>query len=137
VDWCADLLPRGFWKPFFHQRIRGRGGIMSLTPAMRVRHGTGYTGAQVLGRFYHFGRCFGGMRPAHVSRARRLAYRLLCPVIPLQLSLRHLWRSARRQGTRRLLGSAAPMLVAICFAWGMGECVGYWLGPGRSCGKVV
>jgi len=137
VDWCGDLLLRGFWKPFFHQRIRGRGGILSLRPEMRVRHCTGYTGGQALTRFYHFGRCFGGMRPMYVSPARRLAYRVLCPLIPFQLSLRHLLRAGRRKGTRRLLPSAGPMLVAICVAWGVGECVGYWLGAGRSCHKVV
>ena len=26
------------------------------------------------------------------------------------------------------------MLVAICWAWGVGECLGYWLGP--HCGLI-
>lgn len=136
-DWCGDLLAGGFWKPFFHQRIRGQGGVLLLTGAMVVRHRTSYRAGAVLRRFYHFGRCFGGMRPAHATPGRNLMFRLLGPLVPLVLSARHLSRAAGHPASRRLLPGAGAMLVAICWAWGVGECLGYWLGPGASCRRVT
>jgi len=134
-DVCADLLEaEGFNKPFFHARIRERGGRLVIAPDMIVRHRTTHgLGALVASR-HHYGRCFGATRLAHTSGRRRLLYRVFAPVLPVLLVLRYVAR-AWRPRTRRLLLSGGPALMLISAGWGLGEWFGYWFGAGRSCGK--
>ncbi len=135
---CADLLGAGFWKPFFHARIRARGGRLAVHPPMVVRQRARYRLGPLVARFFHFGRCFGAMRLERCIQARRrLLYRIFAPGVPLLLALRHLRRALAHPGNRRHLPRAAPALVAICAAWGLGEWMGTWLGSGGSCERVA
>jgi glycosyltransferase involved in cell wall biosynthesis len=136
AETCADLLPGGFWKPFFHERIRERGGALHLHPSMRVRHRIRLGAVAFLARRFHYGRCFGAMRFAHASRRERRLYLVFEPVVPLLLCWRHVRRAWQHPGTRRLLARALPSLLLLCFAWGVGEWIGTWFGSGASCRKV-
>jgi len=136
VDWCADLLPGGFYKPFFHARIRARGGRLVLDPTMRVRHLTRYTWRGFGASRFHYGRCFGAMRLADARGRRRLVLAVLAPAAPPLLVVRHLRRAWGHPGNRRHLRRAAPALAGVCLLWGTGEWLGAWLGPGRSCERV-
>lgn len=136
IDWCSDLIPQGFWKPFFHDRIRRRGGELHLCPGMRVHHRTRYRFAAFARRCLNHGRCFGAMRLKQASSGRRAMYILGAPTVPLLLCFRHVTRALRHPTNRKLLPRAFLPLLGVCTAWGVGECLGYWFGAGGSCDKV-
>ncbi len=136
VDDCADLLVAGFWKPFFHERLRGLGRSFHVVPAMRVAHETHHRLLPFCSSRHHYGRCFGAMRIKRSSRARRWLYRLGAPAVIGILVVKQFVRALRHPGRRRLLPKAALPLIAICASWGSGEWLGYWFGAGRSCERV-
>lgn len=137
VEGCADLLrEEGFHKPLFHARIRELGGSLVIRSGMRVRHLTRHRFLDFSRRRYHYGRCFGALRLRRGPRRFRVAYRLLVPTVPVLLMVRQLVRSLGHRSNRRLLTSAAPALLVVCGFWGIGEWLGCWLGPGRSCDKL-
>jgi hypothetical protein len=136
VEDCADLLVAGFWKPFFHARLRALGRTFHVVPTMRVRHETHHRLLPFCRSRHHYGRCFGAMRLRRCSPGRRWVYRLGAPAVIGILVLKQLARALRHPGRRRLLPRAALPLLAICASWGSGEWAGYWFGAGRSCEQV-
>ena len=65
---CADILAaEGFNKPFFHERIRIRGGLLVIRPTMRVSHLTHYALVDFGVRRFHYGRFFGAVRIRRAS----------------------------------------------------------------------
>jgi hypothetical protein len=133
---CADLLgEEGFNKPLFHDEIRRRGGTLFIHPRMRVRHRTTYQLKPFAVRRFHYGRCFGATRFRRSRMSRRWLYRIFALTVPPLLVFRHLARTLRHPSNRRLLPSSGLALIGICLSWGLGEAIGYWLGPGRSCSK--
>jgi hypothetical protein len=136
LDWCADLLEAGFWKPFFHERIRARGGPLILDARLVVRHETDHGFWQFGLRRFHYGRCFGAMRLAAAPRRKRFLYRVAGAAVPLLLVARHTRRNLVHARNRGILLGCWPALWGICVLWGLGECLGYWRGPGRSCSRV-
>jgi len=133
---CGDLLSGGFWKPFFHERISARGGHFEINPAMRVRHATSYVLGPFAARRFQYGRCFGAMRRRGAPAATKLFYIATAPAVPLVLTWRHVRRAWSHPENRQAVPRAFFALVYICFAWGLGEWLGCWLGAGRSCEKV-
>ena len=134
---CADILAAdGFFKPFVHQRLRALGGRLVIRPAMRVRHLTSYSFVAFGMRRFHYGRCFGALRVQRAPIARKLYYRVSAPLIAPLLVARHLTRALRHEANRRLLPRAALALCGVCAFWGVGEWLGCWFGPGRSCAEV-
>lgn len=137
VDICADILAsEDFNKPFFHERIRARGGRLMIRPTMRVRHLTHYPFMAFGVRRFHYGRCFGAVRVRRASPAKKVLYRAFAPVVAPILIGRHLLRALRHPGCRRLLPGAALALCGVCAFWGVGEWLGYWFGPGQSCQEL-
>ena len=137
TDTCADILAsEGFNKPFFHERIRARGGRLVIRPTMRVRHLTHYPFLAFGVRRFHYGRCFGAVRLRRASPARKALYRAFAPAVVPILIVRHLRRALSHPGNRRLLPGAALALCGVCAFWGVGEWLGYWFGPGRSCQEL-
>ena len=134
---CADILEtEGFYKPFFHERIRARGGRLVIRPTMRVQHLTRYPLLAFGMRRFHYGRCFGASRVRRAPPARKALYRALAPAVAPMLAVRHLQRALGHPGNRRLLPGAALALCAVCAFWGAGEWLGCWFGPGRSCAEL-
>ena len=134
TELCADILEsEGFNKPFFHERIRARGGRLVIRPAMRVRHLTHHAFTAFGVRRFHYGRCFGAVRVRRAPSLKKVLYRIFAPVVAPLLIARHLRRAASHPGNRRLLPRAALALCGVCVLWGLGEWVGYWFGPGKSC----
>ena len=131
---AGDLLETmGFVKPFCQARLLAAGGRMALRAAMEVRHLAASRAGPFLRQRYHHGRCFGADRIRLAPPRQALVYRLFGPAVPALLLLHQVRRAWRHPGLRPLLLPASPMLLAACLAWGLGECLGYWLGPGRSC----
>lgn len=137
TETCADILAsEGFYKPFFHERIRARGGRLAIRPAMRVRHLTHHSFAAFSVRRFHYGRCFGAARVRRAAPAGKALYRALAPAVVPVLIVRHLRRALSHPGNRRLLPGAALALCGVCAFWGVGEWLGCWFGPGRSRAKL-
>lgn len=137
TDTCADILAsEGFNKPFFHERIRARGGRLVIRPTMRVRHLTHYPFVAFSVRRFHYGRCFGAVRLRRAAPAMKVLYRIFAPAVPPILIVRHLRRAASHPGNRRLLPGAALALCGVCACWGVGEWLGCWFGPGHSCQEL-
>jgi glycosyltransferase involved in cell wall biosynthesis len=135
---CADLLEaEGFNKPFFHERIRERGGRLVLRPSMRVRHLTEHSFPAFAVSRFHYGRCFGAVRARRAPPSRRLLYRVFAPAVAPILAARHIRRALAHPANRRLLPRAALALCGVCAFWGVGEWLGYWAGPGRSCRELA
>lgn len=135
---CADILATvGFYKPFVHERLRANGGRIVVRPAMRVRHLTSYSFLAFGVRRFHYGRCFGALRVERAAFASKVAYRVFAPLVAPLLVVRHLVRAAGHASNRRLLPGAALALCGVCTFWGVGEWLGYWFGPGRSCAEVA
>lgn len=136
LEWCGDILAReGFNKPFCQDRIRERGGTLVMRPAMRVRHLSAHRFVPFAVRRFHYARRFGATRLRLSPPRRRLLYRVFAPAVPPLLMWQRITRARRRPSNRPLLRGAIPALIAICAVWGVGEWLGYWFGPGRSCDK--
>ena len=137
TETCADILAaEGFNKPFFHERIRARGGRLVIRPTMRVRHLTRYSFLAFGVRRFHYGRCFGAVRLRRAAPARKALFVAFAPAVAPILIARHLRRAWSHPGNRRLLPGAALALCGVCAFWGVGEGLGYWFGPGRSCREL-
>jgi len=130
-DTLLDEL--GFNKPFIHERIRRSRGILALRQSMRVNHLVRYQFMEAATSRYHYGRCFGALRRQRSPWPRKLLLLLGSPLVPLLLLVRHYRRALNHPGNRRLLAGARGALAGICLAWGLGECLGAWFGPGGSC----
>ncbi|MEO8159172.1 MAG: glycosyltransferase, partial [Betaproteobacteria bacterium] len=115
TDTCADILAaEGFNKPFFHERIRARGGRLAIRPTMRVHHVTQYTFLDFSVRRFHYGRCFGAVRARRASPAGKALYRVFAPVVIPILIARHFRRAMGHPANRRLLPGAALALCGVC-----------------------
>lgn len=137
LEICGDIMKvEGFNKPFFHERIRARGGRLVIRPEMRVGHLARHAFFSFALRRFHYGRCYGAVRVRRASPAKKLLYRVFAPAVAPLLAVRQLHRAARHPGNRRLLPRAALALCGVCAFWGVGEWLGYWFGPGQSCRKL-
>ena len=126
----------GFNKPFFHERIRRSGGILALRQNMQVNHLVRYQFVEAATSRFHFGRCFGAIRRQRSTWLRKLLLLIGSPTVPMILFVRHFRRALNHPGNRRLLVGAKAALAGICLAWGLGEWLGAWFGPGGSCEKL-
>jgi len=131
---CADILgEEGLNKPFCQERLRAGGTAIIMVPGMQVGMVTCHRLPALLASRYRYARCFGGTRAALAGRSQRWRYRLGAPAVPVLLLARHLARAMR--GRRPGLATLTA-LSALCLAWSVGEALGSWAGPGRSCERL-
>lgn len=114
-----------------HWDLRRRGYSLYVEAAARVAH-TNFSRLGVFLRvMYLAGRLFAGRRARGWPVWQRLAWGTGAPLIPAV----RLWRCARelcRPGRPgRLLGPVLPVLAAGLLLDGVGQMLGYLLGPGR------
>ena len=112
--------------------LRRRGYTLLFEPAARVRHTNFSLLRPYLQVKWHLGRAFAGKRAEPWSVARRAAYVLAAPAIPL-IRLSHVVRSAidNRVPLRRLVSISPALFVGLavdCVA----QATGAALGSGRS-----
>jgi hypothetical protein len=120
-----DLLQRGFWEPFFHDRFRAEGLHLVLDPSLRVVHRNRYSARQYMGQRLAHGREFGLARASSRPLPQRLLLVLLAPgVFPLVLS-RILRRALGKPALRKQLATAWFWLPVFLLAWVVGEASGY------------
>jgi glycosyltransferase involved in cell wall biosynthesis len=126
----------GFSKAFVNRRLEAEGRRLVAAPEMVVTWTRDATLAEVVRLRFHFGRCFAATRIEQGDEAFRMAYRLAAPLLPLLVIARAAARVLAKPPPLRALLPAAPGLVAIAAAWGLGETVGALSGRGSSCREV-
>ena len=136
ISIAVPVFLSGAGGPFFHERIRARGGRLVIRPSMCVQHLTHYAFLAFGVRRFHYGRCFGAVRVRRASLAMKVLYRAAAPAVAPVLIARHLWRAVSHPGNRQLLPGAALALCGVCTFWGLGEWLGCWFGAGRSCQEL-
>ena len=133
LERCADLTAQGFWEYAVNERLRRDGGVLLLTPALRVTHASAPRAWQFCRQRFAHGRVFGAQRAAAASTGRRAVYLVAFPTIPCVV----LAKIARRVvAKRRHFGAflrALPLVILFTFAWAGGEALGYLHGSlGRA-----
>lgn len=121
----------GRWEDHLHAALRAAGGRLEQRPEIVVGHRKHYTlgeytgsGTSTPGRGPGCGRRDG--RPGAGPPPGRSRWR--CRRCCFVRIVRTVWGKGRHRG---LLLRSLPLLAVFVLAWGWGEVVGYWAGPGR------
>jgi hypothetical protein len=128
LEAIADAWKNTFHEPDVHAALQKNGGTLWLSPALLTMQQREMRLGPALRERYTFGRLYGGLRAAGVSRLKRLALILLSPLLPLLLVARVY---AGVFGKGRHIGpalAALPYIVLFALAWAFGELVGYVAG---------
>ena len=118
-----------------HWDLRARGHGLYLEPAARTHHFNYSRATAWLPATYLTARTFAGRRVRGWSAARRLAFALASPLIPL-VRLRRCVRDFRRSRVRPSVPQVLPALATALAVSAIGEAVGYLFGPGDAPWKV-
>lgn len=132
----STLVKQGFWKTFFVQSLEAGVGEPLLTPELQVTYNRKLTLPQILLRRYHHGRCFGGMRAAEMSPAKRVAYVLAGPLIPLLIAHKLQQKLAGKQAGKGAIFRSLPAIGICIFMWAVGEWIGAIAGSANCCNKL-
>ena len=135
VDALGDV-PTDAWENVIHEAMRSRGVRLVCHPEVVVGHRKFYSIAEYGGQRFLYARAFAGARIRSMTPLRRVAYGLAACALPAMLFARivhRVWRSGKH---RRELFAGLPLLGAFVIAWGAGESVGAFLGPGDALGRV-
>ena len=120
-----NLLARGFWEPFFHDRFRAQGLRLALDPNLRVVHRNRYSAGQFMRQRLAHGREFGFTRASARPLPQRLLLVLLAPAVFPLLFSRILRRALGKPLLRKQLATAWFWLPVFLLAWVAGEGLGY------------
>jgi len=137
IEGFDEMMDEGLWDAALHERLKGRGVGLYMTPAVTVGHKMTGGLAWFLTQKFHFARAFAGARLAGASRALAPAYSLAALLLPLVIGRRITASIWRRGAYRREFVLSSPFLLLLLLAWAAGESVGYMAGPGRSTAKVA
>lgn len=131
-----DELSKGFWESTVHARVLAAGKTFLRVPGTVIEHRKSFGFRYFMAQRFHYSRHFAGTRFLRTQRARRLLYAVVSLALPALVLLRVSKRVLRRPPYRRPLLRAAPALACFVVAWGLGETVGYLLGPGSSLAEI-
>lgn len=126
----------GGWENRLHDAMRRDGIPLQQHPEIVVGHKMHYSVSGYMGQRYLYARAWAGDRVAGGSPLRRAGYgcaALLLPGLLWARIVRTVWRKGRH---RRELIRSLPLLLLFVMAWGAGEVVGYWFGPGDALPRV-
>ncbi len=118
-----------------HWDLRARGQGLYLEPAARTHHFNYSLASAWLPATYFASRTFAGRRIRGWSAARRLAFALGSPLIPL-VRLGRCVRDFRRSTPRPSVARVLPALATALAVSAVGEAVGYLFGPGDAPERV-
>jgi glycosyltransferase involved in cell wall biosynthesis len=128
----ADLLDKGFWEATLHPVLKAKGIRFRAVPRMVVRQCGAFPFGYYLRQRYLFSRAFAGARKDTLALARRAAYLVAAPAVPLLLLLRMARRVARDGRLKREFLRTLPLIAVALTVYAAGEWVGYAAGPGRA-----
>jgi glycosyltransferase involved in cell wall biosynthesis len=130
------LLDDGYWPMTLHPTLAARGEKFLSVPEMVVYHRGPFDFAYYLRQRFLFSRAFAGIRARTQSPARRLAYLVGAPAIPLML-LARMGRTVLRKRCRvPEFIKTLPLTVPALFVLVAGEWIGCLLGPGDALSEV-
>jgi hypothetical protein len=131
-----SAVEQGHWENYLHDALRRDGVPLICHPEIVVGHKKHYTFGEYLSQRYLYARSYAGARLAGASSAARVAYGVAAFALPPVLFYRTVSRILRKGRHRGLLLQSLPLLGVFVLAWGWGEVVGYWRGPGDSLSRV-
>jgi Glycosyl transferase family 2 len=133
----ADTWRAGRWENYLHDAFRRDGIVLYQHPEIVVGHKKHYSILEYLTQRYLYARSYAGARVSDQGSARKFLYggaAFVLPVLLLSRVLGTIWGKGRYRG--ELLRSV-PLLALFVTAWGAGEVVGYWFGPGDALEQVT
>jgi GT2 family glycosyltransferase len=131
-----ERIRRNYWEYFLMAELRKNGARFLSVPGMRVIHRKEFGFFYFLSQRFHYSRSFAGMRRGLISPARRSAYILASPALPLVHGARMVRDVVRKKRLYKPLLLSLPSLALFLIAYAAGECVGYLSGPGSSLSRI-
>jgi hypothetical protein len=126
-----DTLTRGFWESSLHPQLLACGQRFRRLADVVMVHRKHFGFRYFLSQRYHYSRYFAGARFSPEDR-RRYLYGVLSVALPPLVVTRVARNALKRPKYARSAVHSMPALSCFALAWGVGECVGYLLGPGDS-----
>lgn len=123
---------RGFYETFANQRLLDAGDTLMAVPEAAVSNINSWPAAHLTAVPFHHGRGYAALRCEHDSRARRVVFAALTPVLPALKTVRIAAEVLRRRRLAVAFIRALPAILLFNTSWAAGECVGYLFGPGGS-----
>lgn len=136
IERYRDVVDAGRWENYLHDRLREDGIQLICRPEIRVGHKKHYSFGEYLSQRYLYARSYAGTRIAGAPRSTRAFYGLASAALPLLLFVRTARRTLAKTRDAGLVLRCSPLIAAFVLAWGWGEFVGYWFGPGDSLRRV-
>lgn len=130
------VIQRGAWENVLHDAIRDDGVPLVCHPDLVVGHKKHYTLGEYLSQRYLYARSYAGARVAGKPMSTRAVYGLAALGLPPLLYYRTVTRILQKGRHRAWLIKSLPLIAVFVMAWGWGEVVGAWRGPGDSLSKV-
>jgi hypothetical protein len=134
VERMDDFGGLGAMDGLHQKRLMRAGAVLLNDDSIRVRHdqSLGFRGTTAI--HYNAGRTISGFKRAHLGAVDVLRI-LGAPFVPLARYARTVLLLAPR-GYGALLIRCTPAILWLLYSQGVGQLVGYVLGPGDSPGKV-
>jgi GT2 family glycosyltransferase len=129
-------LEAGRWEDYLHRQLLESGVTLTCCPEIVVAHKKHYTVGEYLTQRYWYARSFAGGRVAGRPALIRVAYGLAAMALPPMLWTRTVRRVWTKRSHRGELVRSMPLIGLFVCAWGLGEAVGYWRGPGDALSRV-
>jgi hypothetical protein len=136
VEKHLALLDAGNWENALHDALRAEGVALWCDPALIVGHKKHYTFWEYFSQRYLYARSYAGARIAGAGVVRKLAMGAAAFALPPLLFARTVRRILAKGRHTEKLWPSLPLIALFVLAWGAGEVVGYWLGPGDALARV-
>jgi len=133
----AEVWRAGRWEDHLHDAMRRDGVALQQCPEIVVGHKKHYAVGEYLTQRYLYARSYAGLRVAGMAVSRKLAYGLAAFLLPPLLLARIVRTTWGKKRHRRELLRSLPLLLLFTSAWGVGEIIGYWRGPGDALARVT
>jgi glycosyltransferase involved in cell wall biosynthesis len=130
------LLDDGYWPMSLHPTLAAEGEKFLSVPEMVVYHRGPFDFFYYLHQRFLFSRAFAGVRAQKQSAARRIAYLLAAPIVPVMLIAR-MARTVLAKGRRvPEFIKTLPLIVPAVTVLVAGEWIGCLFGPGNALSEV-
>lgn len=131
------VLDQNAWEGALHDAIREGGNPLVIRSDIVAGHKMHYTIGLYLSQRFLYSRSHAGARGAAMPLVKRLVAGAAAFVaLPPLMFVRTISRVRGKAPYSAYLVRSLPMLVLFCIAWGLGEAVGFWFGPGSALAKV-
>lgn len=127
-----DELAADKWEDHLHGLLRRDGIVLTSRPEISVVHKKHYTVREYFTQRYLYARSYAGARVSGWPVHRRAAYGAAAAALPPVLYARVVGRVLGKRRHRAELVRSLPLLALFVCAWGAGEVMGAWFGPGDA-----